>query len=126
MAFYNVIQELEEALLVKKNESTGEYAVVQKLVPSTVNGMVMLPNIDGGFQAGDTAVALNSIYHGGVFGFSEVDGGQLRVSVNIPGSGANTFSGRLVLEDVNGVGRCVKCEPDIKYPDAPYTHLCLV
>ena len=118
MGSYGVIK---EALLVKSNELTGEYAVVQKLVPSTVNGMVMLNQRNG------VDVSIRSVYHGGAFGFSEWhESGNIHVSVNIPGSGVKRFTGKPLIQNVNGVGQCVKCSPEIQDPNAPYTHLCLV
>ena len=118
MGSYGVIK---EALLVKSNELTGAYAVVQKLVPSTVNGMVMLNQRNG------VDVSIRSVYHGGAFGFSEWhESGNIHVSVNIPGSGVKRFTGKPLIQNVNGVGQCVKCSPEIQDPNAPYTHLCLV
>lgn len=123
MGSYGVIK---EALLVKNNEMTGEYAVVQKLVPSTVNGMVML-NQNGGFEVGGRDASIRSVYHGGAFGFSEWDeSGNISITVNIPGSGVKRFTGKPLIQNVNGVGQCVKCSPEIQDPNAPYTHLCLV
>lgn len=123
MGSYGVIK---EALLVKSNDSTGEYAVVQKLVPSTVNGIVKL-NQNGGFEVGGRDVSIRSIYHGGAFGFSEwTDSGDISITVNIPGSGVKIFTGKPLIQNVNGVGKCVKCSPEIQDPNAPYTHLCLV
>lgn len=123
MGSYGVIK---EALLVKSNELTGGYTVVQKLVPSTVNGVVML-NKNGGFKADGNYVSIRSVYHGGAFGFSEWhESGNLLIAVNIPGSGVKRFTGKPLIQDVNGVGQCVKCSPEIQDPNAPYTHLCLV
>lgn len=123
MGSYGVIK---EALLVKSNELTGGYTVVQKLVPSTVSGMVML-NQDGGFKVDGRGVSIRSIYYGGAFGFSEWHGsGNLYITVNIPGYGVKRFTGQPLIQNVNGVGQCVKCSPEIQDPNAPYTHLCLV
>lgn len=123
MGSYGVIK---EALLVKQNGSGGEYSVVQKLVPATVNGMVTL-NKNGGFKVGGNDVSIRSIYHGGAFGFSEWhESGNISITVNIPGSGVKSFTGMLLIQNVNGVGQCVKCSPEIQDPNAPYTHLCLV
>lgn len=124
MGSYGVIK---EALLVKKNDSSDEYSVVQKLVPSTVNGMVLITIGDvGGFQYMGQRVSVNSVYHGGAFGFSEKSGGNIIVNVNIPGYDVNQFSGQARVQNVNGVGMGVLCEPSFTYPNAPYTHLCLV
>ena len=124
MGSYGVIK---EALLVKKNNSSDEYSVVQKLVPATVNGGVML-NQDGGFEdAGGAKVAVHSVYRGGAFGFSEGSiNANIQLSVNIPGYGVKLFYGTTRIENVNGVGNCVKCTPMVSDPTAPYTHLCLV
>lgn len=124
MGSYGVIK---EALLVNYNELAGEYAVVQKLVPSTVNGMVMLNQRNGGFKVDGVDVSIRSVYHGGAFGFSEWhESGNISVSVNIPGSGVKRFTGKPLIQNVKGVGQCVKCSPEIQDPNAPYTHLCLV
>lgn len=124
MGSYGVIK---EALLVKKNDSTGEYSVVQKLVPTTVNGMAIITiGGSGGFEYNGNSVSVNSVYHGGAFGFSEMSGGNIIVKVNMPGYDVNEFSGQARVQTVNGVGRCVICNPNIEYPSAPYTHLCLV
>ena len=124
MGSYGVIK---EALLVKKNESADEYSVVQKLVPATVNGMVMLDQINGGFKVRGRDVSIRSVYHGGAFGFLEWhDSGNIGVSVNIPGSGVKRFIDRPFIQNVNGVGQGVLCAPEIQDPNAPYTHLCLV
>lgn len=123
MGSYGVIK---EALLVKKSDSADEYSVVQKLVPSTVNGMVTL-NQNGGFEVGGRDVSIRSVYHGGAFGFSEWhESGNISITVNIPGSGVKSFTGQPLIQNVNGVGQCVKCSPEIQDPNAPYTHLCLV
>lgn len=123
MGSYGVIT---EALLVKSNGSTGEYSVVQKLVPSTVNGKVSLYK-DGGFEFGNHSVSLSSVYHGGAFGFSEwPKSGDILITVNIPDYGVKQFYGTTRIENVNGIGKCVKCTPKVSDPTAPYTHLCLV
>lgn len=124
MGSYGVIK---EALLVKKNDSSDEYSVVQKLVPATVNGMV-LSNEHGGFVTHDgREVSIFSVYHGGSFGFSELSGSaKVQISVNIPDCGVKLFAGRTTTELVNGVGNCVICEPAFPDPSTPYTHLCLV
>ena len=122
MGSYGVIK---EALLVKKNGSTDEYSVVQKLVPSTVNGMVML-NQDGGFESNGRKVTVSSVYHGGAFGFSEGSNAKIQLVVNIPGYGVKKFEGTTRIENVNGVGQGVLCTPSDSDPSAPYTHLCLV
>lgn len=122
MGSYGVIK---EALLVKKNDSSDEYSVVQKLVPSTVNGMVLITVGDvGGFQYRGQRVSVKSVYHGGAFGFSEESGGPITVKVNIPGYGVKVFDGEARVQNVNGVGQGVLCTPND--PNAPYTHLCLV
>lgn len=121
MGSYGVIK---EALLVKSNELTGEYDIVQKLVPSTVNGMVTL-NQNGGFEVGGRDVSIRSVYHGGAFGFSEWhESGNFFITVNIPDSGVKSFVGKPLIQNVNGIGECVKCDPDD--PNGRYTHLCLV
>lgn len=122
MGSYGVIK---EALLVKKNGPTDEYSVVQKLVPATVNGMVMFDG-GGGFKHNGVDAYLNSIYHGGAFGFSEITDGNIQVSVNIPGYGVKMFSGKALVQNVNGVGKGVLCTPSDSAPTASYTHLCLV
>lgn len=126
MGSYGVIK---EALLVKVDEA-GVAAVVQKLVPSTTNGGVQIPKDNGGFSLHGQPYAMWSINRGGAFGFSEPtlmgDSGVLLVSVNVPGYGTKNFQGRTLIEDVNGIGECVKCEPIQDDPNAPYTHLCLV
>lgn len=122
MGSYGVIK---EALLVKKNDSSGEYSVVQKLVPSTVNGLVYY-NGNGGFELNGNAISVYSIYHGGAFGFSEGPGDDITVKVNIPGYGVKTFNGKVKVVNVNGVGQGVLCTPEVSDPSAPYTHLCLV
>lgn len=124
MGSYGVIK---EALLVKSNELTGGYVVVQKLVPSTVNGMVTLYQANSGFELDGRDVSIRSVYHGGAFGFSEWhESGDIGVSVNIPGSGVKRFTGKPLIQNVNGVGNCVMCTPDSSGPSTPYTHLCLV
>ena len=129
MGSYGVIK---EALLVKKNGTTDEYSVVQKLVPATVNGMVYNSE-NGGFEIVDNAVALHSVYRGGVFGFSEGSkSGNVLIVVNIPGYGVNEFLGESLIKNVNGVGQCVMCDPyyprkpDPSKPTKHYTYLCLV
>ena len=123
MGSYGVIK---EALLVKKNGSADEYSVVQKLVPATVNGMVNY-NENGGFANGDTGVSVLSVYRGGAFGFSEgMKKGELIISVNSPDYGVKQFYSEPLIQNVNGVGQCVKCTPYVSDPSAPYTHLCLV
>lgn len=122
MGSYGVIK---EALLVKKNGSANEDTVVQKLVPATVNGKVML-NQDGGFESDGTKVTVSSVYHGGAFGFSERSGGDITVTVNIPGYGVKEFYGNARIESVKGVGQGVLCTPRDSDPSAPFTHLCLV
>lgn len=122
MGSYGVIK---EALLVKKNGATDEYTVVQKLVPATVNGMVYY-NGNGGFEQSGKAASVNSVYHGGAFGFSERSGGDITVTVNIPGYGVKMFGAKAHVQDVNGVGMGVLCTPRDSDPTAPYTHLCLV
>ena len=128
MGSYGVIK---EALLVKSNELTGKYDVVQKLVPSTVNGVVSLGKNDGGFEVGGRDVSIRSVYHGGAFGFSEWhESGTFLITVNIPGSGAMRFSGMPLIQNVNGVGKGVLCDIEYSDPTAPpiedYTHLCLI
>lgn len=125
MGSYGVIK---EALLVKQNGSTDEYSVVQRLVPSTVNGMVK-HNQDGGFESDGSKVTVSSVYHGGAFGFSVGSNGSIPlvvIVVNIPGYGIKKFGGTARIENVIGVGNCVKCTPIDSAPNAPYTHLCLV
>lgn len=122
MGSYGVIK---EALLVKKNGSADEYTVVQKLVPATVNGCALIPG-DGGFEHNGISECVYSIYHGGAFGFSEVPGEDILVTVNIPGYGVKMFTAKALVKNVNGVGQGVLCEPAVSDPSAPYTHLCLV
>lgn len=122
MGSYGVIT---EALLVKKNGPSDEYSVVQKLVPATVNGMV-ITNKDGGFKLENTAISAYGIYHGGAFGFSDAKIGNISVSVNIPGCGVKNFLGSSRIIDVSGVGQGVLIEQANSDPKAPYTHLCLV
>lgn len=123
MGSYGVIK---EALLVKQNGSADEYSVVQKLVPATVNGMVTRLQ-DGGFKLDGQPISTNSIYHGGAFGFTKWSiSNMLIIVVSIPGYGVKSFIGSAHIENVNGVGYCVKCEPQVSDPNAPYTHLCLV
>nr|DAW97089.1 MAG TPA: hypothetical protein [Caudoviricetes sp.] len=124
MGSYGVIK---EALLVKSNELTGGYAVVQKLVPSTVNGMVTLNQKNGGFEVGGRDVSIRSVYHGGAFGFSEWhESGNLFITVNIPGSGVKPFVGKPLIQNVNGVGQGVLCTPEDSDPTDTYTKLFLV
>lgn len=122
MGSYGVIK---EALLVKKKESSDEYSVVQKLVPATVNAGVIL-NQDGGFESNGRKVTVSSVYHGGAFGFSEGSNAKIQLVVNIPGYGVKQFAGFTRIENVIGVGNCVKCTPVSSGPYTPYTHLCLV
>lgn len=122
MGSYGVIK---EALLVKKNGSADEYSVVQNLVPATVNAIV-IGNQDGGFDSDGSKVTVSSVYHGGAFGFSEGSNARIQLVVNIPGYGVKQFGGSTRIENVNGVGQCVKCTPVVSDPSAPYTHLCLV
>lgn len=123
MGSYGVIK---EALLVKKNASSNEYSVVQKLVPATVNGMVFLTTGDGGFEYDGQIASVSSVYHGGAFGFSDAKIGNITVSVNIPGYGVKNFFGSSRIIDVSGVGQGVLIEQSNSDPNAPYTHLCLV
>lgn len=123
MGSYGVIK---EALLVKYNKATDKYDVVQKLVPATVNGVV-ISNKNGGFELGGQAMSVFSVYRGGAFGFSEEDkDGDAAISVNIPGSGVKHFKGNPLIQSVNGVGQCVLCRASVSDSTAPYTHLCLV
>lgn len=123
MGSYGVIK---EALLVKKNESSDEYTVVQKLSSATVNGLVVTDK-KGGFKFVGNDASVYSVYCGGSFGFSEGSKtGNIQVSVNIPGYGVKSFFGVPHILDVNGVGRGVMCTPTVSDPNAPYTHLCLV
>ena len=123
MGSYGVIK---EALLVKQNGSTAEYSVVQKLVPATVNGIVITDN-NGGFKLDGHAISVYSVYNGSAFGFSDASKtGNIQVTVNIPGYGVKSFFGFSHIIDVNGVGKGVLCTPSVSDPNAPYTHLCLV
>lgn len=123
MGSYGVIK---EALLVKVDEA-GVAEVVQKLVPSTSNGGVQIPKENSGFSIHGNPFAVWSINRGGAFGFSELTTeGQLLVYVNVPGYGTKNFIGETLIENVNGIGECVKCKPLQDDPNAPYTHLCLV
>lgn len=121
MGSYGVIK---EALLVKKNGQTNEYTVVQKLVPTTVNGMAHIAG-DGGFEQNGTSVCLYSIYHGGAFGFSEGPGNIIEVKVNTPGYGVKMFKGNAKATTVNGVGPGILCAPYDSDQTAPFTHLFL-
>lgn len=121
MGSYGVIK---EALLVH-NDPEGKYNIVQKLVPSTVNGGVQIIKENSGFSIRGLPFAVWSINRGGAFGFSELtEEGQLLVSVNVPGYGTKIFNGAPRIENVNGIGERVKCVPND--PSGPYTHLCLV
>lgn len=121
MGSYGVIT---EALLVN-NDPDGKYNIVQKLVPSTVNGGVQINSVNGGFSNHGISFAVWSINRGGAFGFSELtEAGLLLVSVNVPGYGTQIFEGAPVIENVKGIGECVKCTP--KHPLSFYTSLCLV
>lgn len=121
MGSYGVIK---EALLVH-NDPEGKYNIVQKLVPSTVNGGVQIQKVNGGFSIQGIPFAVCSINRGGAFGFSELtEAGILLVSVNVPGYGTKIFEGAPVIENVNGIGECVKCIP--KDPLEFYTRLILV
>lgn len=123
MGSYGVIK---EALLVKE-DSSGKATIVQKLVPSTVNGLVSNPGGQDGFTMGGAEVSVQSISHGGAFGISEASKtANLNVSVFIPGFGTKQFIGSPLIENVNGVGKCVKCTPGNPDPTGHYTHLCLV
>lgn len=123
MGSYGVIK---EALLVKSNDSSDEYSIVQKLVPATVNGLVKLNQI-GGFKVGERDVSIRSVYHGGAFGFSEWhESGNFLITVNIPGYGVKTFVGMPLIQNVNGVGQGVLCDQEDFDPTAPYTNLFLV
>lgn len=123
MGSYGVIK---EALLVKSNVSTGEYTIVQKLVPATVNGVVITDN-NGGFNLDGHAISAYGVYNGGAFGFSDASKtGNIQVTVNIPGYGVKSFVGYSHILDVNGIGKGVLCTPAVSDPNAPYTHLCLV
>lgn len=122
MGSYGVIK---EALLVKKIGQTNEYTVVQKLVPGTVNGVVS-NNQNDGFEVNGVKCTISSINHGGAFGFTERPGGNIIVTVNIPGYGVKMFTGAADVHNVNGIGACVICVPNFSIPNAPFTHLCLV
>lgn len=123
MGSYGVIK---EALLVKLDTS-GNATIVQKLVPSTVNGFASKTDVSGGFVYEGNQVAEWAVCRGGAFGFSDANGNALlEVGVNVPGYGLKTFEGITNIQDVNGIGKCVKCAPKQNEPNAPYTHLCLV
>lgn len=122
MGSYGVIK---EALLVKKKGQTNEYSVVQKLVPATVNGCVVIAG-DGGFEHNGKSECVYSIYHGGAFGFSEGPGDDITVKVNVPGYGVKMFKGKVKATTVNGVGLGILCTPYDSDPTAPYTNLFLV
>lgn len=124
MGSYGVIT---EALLVKKNGPSDEYSVVQKLVPATVNGFAAIGDATGGFEADGNKVAVWAICRGGAFGFSDTNGNALiEVGVNVPGYGLKDFEGTTIIQDVNGIGKCVICAPKQNDPTVHYTHLCLV
>ena len=116
---------IKEALLVKKKGQTNEYSVVQKLVPATVNGCVVIAG-DGGFEHNGKSECVYSIYHGGAFGFSEGPGDDITVKVNVPGYGVKMFKGKVKATTVNGVGFGILCPPYDSGPTAPYTNLFLV
>lgn len=123
MGSYGVIK---EALLVKKNGATDEYSVVQKLVPTTVNGFVAKSDATGGFESNGSEVAGWAICRGGAFGFSDDNGNaHIEVGVNVPGYGLKAFEGITNIQDVNGIGKCVICAPKQYETNAPYSHLCL-
>lgn len=123
MGSYGVIK---EALLVKYDRATDKYDVVQKIVPATVNGVV-ISNKNGGFKIGEQAVSVFSVYRGGAFGFSEeAKDGNMTTLVDIPGSGAKQFRGSPLIQNVNGVGKGVLLSDPHSDPSTPYTHLCLV
>ena len=122
MGSYGVIK---EALLVKKKGQTNEYSVVQKLVPATVNGCVVIAG-DGGFEHNGKSECVYSIYHGGAFGFSEGPGDDITVKVNVHGYGVKMFKGKVKATAVNGVGFGILCTPYDSDPTAPYTNLFLV
>lgn len=123
MGSYGVIK---EAMLVKQNGATDEYSVVQKLVPATVNGMVILAG-EGGFKYRDGDVYVYSICHGGAFAFSEIhESGEMLITVNIPGYGVKYFKGSQLIQNVRGVGQGVLCMPYVSDQNAHYTYLYLV
>lgn len=122
MGSYGVIK---EALLVKEIGESDEYSVVQNLVPATVNGKVIL-NQDDGFESDGRKVTVSSVYHGGAFGFSEGSNARFQLVVNIPGYGVKPFVGSTRIENLIGVGNCVKCTPVDPHPTDDYTYLCLV
>ena len=122
MGSYGVIK---EALLVKKKGQTNEYTIVQKLVPVTVNGCVVIAG-DGGFEHNGKSECVYSIYHGGAFGFSEGPGDDITVKVNVPGYGVKMFKGKVKATTVNGVGLGILCTPYDSDPTASYTNLFLV
>lgn len=122
MGSYGVIK---EALLVKQNKSAGNYSIVQRLVPSTVNGFATKLDGTGCFEINGIECAVWAIGRGGAFGFSDDnDNADIAVVVNVPGYGLKSFGGKTNIQNVNGVGQGVLCSAND--PNAPYTHLCLV
>ena len=120
MGSYGVIK---EALLVKKVGGANA-TIVQKLVPSTVNGMATHRDDGGDFVYNGARSDVCAVSHGGVFSTSNWSGvGQLFITVNIPGSERKIFVGTTTKGIVEGIGEGILCLPFNQTPNAPYTHL---
>lgn len=126
MGSYGVIK---EALLVKEDTS-GNVTIVQKLVPSTVNGVVVNPSSDDYlFEAQAAGVA--SVNRGGAFSNDDInalppgENNRLIILVHVPGYGNNRFEGTTSPQMVEDLGNYIKLTP-VKIPEnVPYTHLYL-
>ena len=122
MGSYGVIK---EALLVKEKPG-GNATIVQKLVPSTVNGVLI--SVDGsGFVANGTKVGVASVNRGGVFGAIVGANAKdiINVNVNIPGDGVKSFGGNPVIESAGGLGEYVRLNLVDTEDRSHYTHLYL-
>ena len=122
MGSYGVIK---EALLVKEGPA-GKVTIVQKLVPSTVNGVLI--SLDGsGFLVNGAKAGVSSVNRGGVFG--AVEGAKakdiLNVVVNIPGDGVKSFGGSPATESAGGLGEYVRLTLADREDSTHYTHLYL-
>lgn len=122
MGSYGVIK---EALLVKEN-SVGNATIVQKLVPSTVNGILI--SVDGsGFLVNGNKAGVASVNRGGVFGAIVGANAKdtINVNVNIPGDGVKYFGGSPEIESAGGLGEYVRLTLDDTKDSSHYTHLYL-
>lgn len=122
MGSYGVIK---EALLVKEN-SNGKATIVQKLLPSTVNGALI--SVDGsGFLVNGIKAGVSCVNRGGVFGAIVGANAKdlLSVNVNIPGDGVKYFGGYPEIESSGGLGEYVRLTLDDKEDSSHYTHLYL-